>query len=37
VLLYLIGISIGLRYLSKWLDKRTIGWEIPAGKEPKMW
>jgi ComEC/Rec2-related protein len=37
VLAYVLVLAIGLRHLLKWLEQRTIGWEVPEGREPLMW
>lgn len=37
ILLYLLLLSLLVRAISHWLDRNQQGWQVPAGREPKMW
>lgn len=37
VLLYYAVIGLCAKALSLWLDSHVEGWDIPAGREPRMW
>lgn len=37
VILYYGMLCLGVRALSKFLHSRAPGWEVPAGREPRMW
>lgn len=37
IAIYFVMIVWGMLWLSHWLDSKGDGWDVPAGREPRMW
>ncbi|HEX2950474.1 MAG TPA: ComEC/Rec2 family competence protein, partial [Armatimonadota bacterium] len=37
IVLYYMALGMSTLMLSHWLDSRVQGWDVPAGREPRMW